>query len=58
MEVVKWLVDQGIVVFGGDIWVLEVYLNLNVVEEFLVNQYMLVKCGIYNLELIDVCVLV
>lgn len=58
MEVVKWLVDQGIVVFGGDMWVLEVYLNLYMWDEFLINQYMFVKCGIYNLELIDSCVLV
>lgn len=52
MEAAKWLADQGIVAFGGDTWASEVYPNPSK-EEFPVNQYMLAKRGIYNLELID-----
>lgn len=52
MEAAKWLADQGIVAFGGDTWASEVYPNPSG-EEFPINQYMLAKRGIYNLELID-----
>lgn len=57
MDAAKWLADQGIVAFGGDTWASEVYPNPNK-EEFPVNQYMLAKRGIYNLELIDTRALV
>jgi len=53
MEAAKWLADQGIVAFGGDTWASEVYPNPKSKEEFPINQYMLAKRGIYNLELID-----
>jgi kynurenine formamidase len=53
MEAAKWLADQEIVAFGGDTWASEVYPNPNSNEEFPVNQFMLAKRGIYNLELID-----
>lgn len=53
MEAAQWLADQGIVAFGGDTWASEVYPNPRGNEEFPVNQYMLAKRGIYNLELID-----
>lgn len=53
MEAAKWLADQGIVAFGGDTWASEVYPNPHNKEEFPINQYMLAKRGIYNLELID-----
>jgi len=53
MEAAKWLADQGIVAFGGDTWASEVYPNPKSNEEFPVNQFMLAKHGIYNLELID-----
>jgi kynurenine formamidase len=53
MEAAQWLADKGIVAFGGDTWASEVYPNPNGKEEFPVNQYMLTKRGIYNLELID-----
>lgn len=52
MKAAQWLADQGIVAFGGDTWASEVYPNPSG-EEFPVNQYMLAKRGIYNLELID-----
>lgn len=52
MKAAHWLADQGIVAFGGDTWASEVYPNPSG-EEFPVNQYMLAKRGIYNLELID-----
>lgn len=52
MKAAKWLADQGIVAFGGDTWASEVYPNPSG-EEFPVNQFMLAKHGIYNLELID-----
>lgn len=52
MEAARWLADQGIVAFGGDTWASEVYPN-PLGEEFPVNQFMLAKRGIYNLELID-----
>lgn len=52
MEAAQWLADQGIVAFGGDTWASEVYPNPSG-EEFPVNQFMLAKRGIYNLELID-----
>ncbi|WP_420994942.1 cyclase family protein [Cupriavidus sp. 30B13] len=52
MEAAQWLAAQGIVAFGGDTWASEVYPNPSG-EEFPVNQYMLAKHGIYNLELID-----
>ncbi|CAH1905167.1 Polyketide cyclase [Candidatus Nitrotoga sp. HW29] len=53
MEAANWLADQGIVAFGGDTWASEVYPNSKSKEEFPVNQFMLAKRGIYNLELID-----
>jgi kynurenine formamidase len=53
MEAAQWLADQGIVAFGGDTWASEVYPNPGTDEEFPVNQFMLAKKGIYNLELID-----
>ncbi|WP_322022729.1 cyclase family protein [Burkholderia sp. BCC1977] len=53
MEAAKWLADQGIVAFGGDTWASEVYPNPHTKDEFPINQYMLAKRGIYNLELID-----
>jgi kynurenine formamidase len=53
MDAAKWLADQGIVAFGGDTWASEVYPNPHGADEFPVNQYMLAKRGIYNLELID-----
>ncbi|AWG28976.1 MULTISPECIES: cyclase family protein [Burkholderia] len=53
MEAAQWLADQGIVAFGGDTWASEVYPNPHTQDEFPVNQYMLAKRGIYNLELID-----
>lgn len=53
MEAAKWLADQGIVAFGGDTWASEVYPNPKNDEEFPVNQYLLAKRGVYNLELID-----
>jgi len=53
MEAAKWLADQGIVAFGGDTWASEVYPNPTSNEEFPINQFMLAKRGIYNLELID-----
>ena len=53
MEAAKWLADQGIVAFGGDTWASEVYPNPHNNEEFPVNQYLLAKRGVYNLELID-----
>jgi kynurenine formamidase len=53
MEAAEWLADQGIVAFGGDTWASEVYPNPKSDEEFPINQFMLAKRGIYNLELID-----
>lgn len=53
MDAAKWLADQGIVAFGGDTWASEIYPNPKTDEEFPVNQFMLAKKGIYNLELID-----
>ncbi|MCX2453840.1 cyclase family protein [Pedobacter sp. PLR] len=53
MEAAQWLANQGIVAFGGDTWASEVYPNPKSDEEFPINQYMLAKRGIYNLELID-----
>ncbi|MEJ8325601.1 cyclase family protein [Kosakonia sacchari] len=53
MEAAKWLADQQIVAFGGDTWASEVYPNPATKEEFPINQYLLAKRGIYNLELID-----
>jgi kynurenine formamidase len=57
MPAAQWLADQGIVAFGGDTWASEVYPNPSG-EEFPVNQFMLAKRGIYNLELIDTRALV
>ena len=53
MQAAQWLADQGIVAFGGDTWASEVYPSPQGDDEFPVNQYMLAKRGIYNLELID-----
>jgi kynurenine formamidase len=52
MDAARWLADRGIVAFGGDTWASEIYPN-KTGEEFPVNQFMLAKRGIYNLELID-----
>ena len=57
LSAAEWLADQGIVAFGGDTWASEVYPNPTG-EEFPVNQFMLAKRGIYNLELIDTRALV
>jgi kynurenine formamidase len=53
MEAAQWLAEQGIVAYGGDTWASEVYPDPKSGEEFPVNQFMLAKKGIYNLELID-----
>ncbi|MDR1693625.1 MAG: cyclase family protein [Lactobacillaceae bacterium] len=54
MEAAQWLADRGIVAFGGDTWASEVYPDpRGNGDEFPVNQYLLAKRGIYNLELID-----
>lgn len=53
MEAAQWLADQDIVAFGGDTWASEVYPNPKNGEQFPVNQFLLTKRGIYNLELID-----
>lgn len=52
MEAARWLADQGIVAFGGDTWASEIYPAKDG-QEFPINQFMLAKNGIYNLELID-----
>ncbi|MFD1951585.1 cyclase family protein [Sphingomonas arantia] len=52
MEAAEWLAAQGIVAFGGDTWATEIYPAKDG-REFPVNQFMLAKKGIYNLELID-----
>lgn len=57
MEAARWLAEQGIVAFGGDTWASEIYPGTTG-EEFPVNQLMLAKNGIYNLELIDTRALV
>ncbi|WP_445503312.1 cyclase family protein [Microvirga sp. G4-2] len=57
MEAAEWLAAQGIVAFGGDTWASEIYPSKDG-QEFPVNQFMLAKNGIYNLELIDTRALV
>lgn len=57
MAAARWLADQGIVDFGGDTWASEIYPGKDG-QEFPVNQFMLAKNGIYNLELIDTRALV
>lgn len=52
MQAARWLAQRQIVAFGGDTWASEVYPGKSG-EEFPVNQFMLAKHGIYNLELID-----
>jgi kynurenine formamidase len=52
MEAARWLAERQIVAFGGDTWASEIYPGKSG-EEFPVNQFMLAKHGIYNLELID-----
>jgi kynurenine formamidase len=52
MEAAEWLAAQDIVAFGGDTWASEIYPAKDG-QEFPVNQLMLAKKGIYNLELID-----
>jgi kynurenine formamidase len=52
MEAARWLAERQIVAFGGDTWASEIYPGTSG-EEFPVNQFMLAKHGIYNLELID-----
>jgi kynurenine formamidase len=53
MEAAVWLAGQGMVAFGGDTWASEVYPNPKSGEEFPINQFLLAKKGVYNLELID-----
>lgn len=57
MEAAAWLAEHGIVAFGGDTWASEIYPAKDG-QEFPVNQFMLAKNGIYNLELIDTRALV
>lgn len=52
MEAAQWLADKDIIAFGGDTWASEIYPAKDG-REFPVNQFMLAKQGIYNLELID-----
>ncbi|SFP18269.1 cyclase family protein [Variovorax sp. 770b2] len=52
MEAARWLAERQIVAFGGDTWASEIYPGKSG-EEFPVNQFMLARHGIYNLELID-----
>ncbi|CCA90739.1 cyclase family protein [Novosphingobium sp. PP1Y] len=52
MEAAEWLADKGIIAFGGDTWASEIYPSKDG-RDFPVNQFMLAKKGIYNLELID-----
>lgn len=54
MEAALWLGELGIVAYGGDTWASEIYPNPNTTEEFPVNQHLLAKKGVYNLELIDI----
>ncbi|MBT2227212.1 cyclase family protein [Nonomuraea sp. NEAU-A123] len=57
MEAAEWLAAQDIVAFGGDTWASEIYPAKDG-QEFPVNQFLLAKNGIYNLELIDTRALV
>jgi kynurenine formamidase len=57
IEAAEWLAAQGIVAFGGDTWASEIHPAKDR-REFPVNQFMLAKKGIYNLELIDTRALV
>ncbi|MCJ2127492.1 cyclase family protein [Methylobacterium sp. E-045] len=52
MPAAEWLAAQEIVAFGGDTWASEIYPAKDG-QEFPINQFMLAKNGIYNLELID-----
>jgi len=52
MEAAQWLADKEIIAFGGDTWASEIYPSKDG-RLFQVNQFMLAKKGIYNLELID-----
>lgn len=52
MEAAQWLADKDIIAFGGDTWASEIYPSKDD-QLFPVNQLMLAKNGIYNLELID-----
>lgn len=52
MEAAQWLADKEIIAFGGDTWASEIYPSRDG-QLFPVNQFMLAKRGIYNLELID-----
>lgn len=52
MEAAQYLIDQGVVAIGGDTWAVEAVPG-ETDEEFPVNQLMLAKNGVYNLELID-----
>ena len=55
MAAAKWLADKQIVAFGGDTWASEIYPGTDG-QEFPVNQFMLAKNGIYNLEQFDLLV--
>ena len=52
MEAAQYLIDRGVVAIGGDTWAVEAVPG-ETGEEFPVNQLMLAKHGVYNLELID-----
>jgi kynurenine formamidase len=53
----EWLAAQGIVAFGGDTWCSELYPAKDG-KVFPVNQLLLAKHGIYNLELTDTRMLI
>lgn len=52
LEAAQYLIDRGVVAIGGDTWALEAVPGSGDAV-FPVNQLMLAKSGVYNLELID-----
>lgn len=52
IEAARYLIDRGVVAIGGDTWALEAVPGADAAV-FPVNQLMLAKGGVYNLELID-----
>ncbi len=52
LDAAKWLADQDIVAFGGDTWASEVAPRKDG-QRIPVNQYMVAKRGIYNVELTE-----
>ncbi|MBB3103219.1 cyclase family protein [Azomonas macrocytogenes] len=52
LEAAQYLIDRGVVAIGGDTWALEAVPG-DSDAVFPVNQLMLAKNGVYNLELID-----